>query len=607
MRRIVRVGAWLAAFLALMIGLGLFSSPERVTASDDTVTNVLQPGWNLAGWTEPAAPVETIFERIPELQVVYSWDANFQRFRLAMRTDPGGLGDLRRLTPGMGLWLGIGGGDSVTWTRPLVREASVARLSPGWNLVVWAGEDDTPANDALEAIEDILRFVSDDDGRALRTLATGDVVWVEVDTAREWNQRYVPPVIEFLTDVSPGQEREVAAHVEHVMDYFQEVTGVRVPGLTIRYGDPEMFGCGGYYWTEDTSITMAACLDVFPHEYVHALQDYLDGSGPVSPLWLLEGTADLWAAIYHDFVGESSYSADLLEGLIARARSEAFVSLVGHGYASYHIRALYLANLAGLESVFDFYKDLSLARSWEDSFRRVFGITVSQFTVGFAEYTVALPLPSQGCPISHLIPEELRDREGVEVCTTFEGTIKDLSGKPRSEIRVVVTKTPGSPSALSPASTTTDSKGSFSLSVPQGKYWVVAQAGIQKNIFYGEEGATHFLPSSTAILADGNDLRGIEIAYGYLRVVIRGLEQNPGMSVELWHGRSGVNQQASQHMEYVLPRGTYDLRMYCPVYRSAGWYNQEHGLVDDLSRATPIIMDDADVGIVIDLPSGLCD
>ena len=148
MRRYVRVSSCLAAVLALTIGLGLFSPPERVTASDDTVTTVLQPGWNLAGWTEAEANVEAIFDDIPRLAVAYAWDADFQRFRLAMRNDPAGLGDLQRLAPGMGLWLFLTGNEPVSWTRPMVSSAGIARLHPGWNLVVWAGEDGAPARDA---------------------------------------------------------------------------------------------------------------------------------------------------------------------------------------------------------------------------------------------------------------------------------------------------------------------------------------------------------------------------------------------------------------------------------------------------------------------------
>ena len=104
------VSAGVAVLLVLAIGPSLFASPRPVAADTtaetgepiETVTSELEPGWNLAGWTQAAAPVEAIFERIPELQFVYSWDADFQRFRLAMRADPDDLGDLGRLTPGHG-------------------------------------------------------------------------------------------------------------------------------------------------------------------------------------------------------------------------------------------------------------------------------------------------------------------------------------------------------------------------------------------------------------------------------------------------------------------------------------------------------------------------
>ncbi len=79
MLRAISLPASLAALLAVIIGSVLFSSPERVTASDDTVTTVLQPGWNLAGWTEEAAEVAAIFDAIPQLRAAYAWDAEAQR------------------------------------------------------------------------------------------------------------------------------------------------------------------------------------------------------------------------------------------------------------------------------------------------------------------------------------------------------------------------------------------------------------------------------------------------------------------------------------------------------------------------------------------------
>ena len=102
--RFARAGsaAVLAAVAAL--GLGLASTFEEAAAeaevgdTGETVTTELQPGVNLAGWTEPEAGVEAI----PQIERVYAWDAATQIFRGAAR-DGGGLrGDLETLAPGYG-------------------------------------------------------------------------------------------------------------------------------------------------------------------------------------------------------------------------------------------------------------------------------------------------------------------------------------------------------------------------------------------------------------------------------------------------------------------------------------------------------------------------
>ncbi len=70
--------ACLAPLVLVAIGLALFATVHTAEAdSGETVTTELQPGWNLAGWTEAEAGVEAIFDAIPQLEVAYAWDAEF--------------------------------------------------------------------------------------------------------------------------------------------------------------------------------------------------------------------------------------------------------------------------------------------------------------------------------------------------------------------------------------------------------------------------------------------------------------------------------------------------------------------------------------------------
>lgn len=176
----------LCVLAVLTVGLG---APARLAhAEDDTVTTRLQPGLNLAGWTQSAASVEAIFDEIRELELVYAWDADRQRFRWAGRLDSDVLGDLHTLTPGMGLWLFLTGDQPTNWTRAVVAQAGASSLLPGWNLVAWTGEEAAPRSDALRDLSEILTSVADDTGAAPSLLARGSAYWLHVSAPKMWEQ-----------------------------------------------------------------------------------------------------------------------------------------------------------------------------------------------------------------------------------------------------------------------------------------------------------------------------------------------------------------------------------------------------------------------------------
>ena len=66
---------------AFLLALMMAPLPETARADTaDTVTTLLQPGYNMAGWIEPEADIEELFEALPQLEAVYAWDAENQRF-----------------------------------------------------------------------------------------------------------------------------------------------------------------------------------------------------------------------------------------------------------------------------------------------------------------------------------------------------------------------------------------------------------------------------------------------------------------------------------------------------------------------------------------------
>ncbi len=152
------------------------------------MTTELQPGWNLAGWTEDEAAVSELFEAIPQLDAVYTWDAFRHRFLGAFREGFGAANSLMTLTPGMGLVLYLGGTEAVEWTRPLNPRSGATTLRPGWNLVTWAGADEVAPDQALEVLGAIVVEAKGIDGSALPTLNTGSAFWLHVSALKEWWQ-----------------------------------------------------------------------------------------------------------------------------------------------------------------------------------------------------------------------------------------------------------------------------------------------------------------------------------------------------------------------------------------------------------------------------------
>ena len=407
MLRARTVCAGIAALLALALAAALLpNAPTAAADSGDAITTELQPGLNLAGWTQPETPVAAIFDAIPRLTYVYAWDPDDQTYRAAFRTDFGPLGDLDTLTPGTGLVLLLSGDEPFPWTRPLDELPAVVHLREGWNLVVWAGEDRTPANDALQLLDDILEEVADGSSRKPVTLSKGDAFWLKVSASRHWDHLYEPPRIEFASPFAPEEEQARQVSVADVFAYFAGRFGVRVPGLTVRFGDDSIENCGHY--AHPALVMQTDCHRAVAHEYSHAVQRHLKSFGgsysmgfySYEPAWLLEGVANRWSAQYYDVQGDRTYTKHLNEIVIPGSRRTT-VPLRDMGtydeisYTLAHLAIDRLASLAGDDALYDFYAQRSRHGTWEQAFHAVFGLTPREFYEGFEKYRaeVAPPLP----------------------------------------------------------------------------------------------------------------------------------------------------------------------------------------------------------------------
>ena len=286
--------AFAIGLAAIALGFAFAPSLESAAAdSGETFTTQLQPGFNLAGWIEPETGVDALFEAIPQLEAVYAWDAEAQRYRSSSAQREG---DLTTLTPGMGLWLKIGGGEPVPWTRRAAADpwAGLVSLHEGWNLVGWAGQAGVGLGEAVAGLGSDLKaaLTWDAEGKRFRNyfpgaeeftgavpvLSRGDALWLYSSGEQYWLQPSKPELEGLRTvhvtvngpDGNPFWEWEgvplsIGAYYHDFdlgEDYYSPRSDVGETGGILllpdgAYGVNVTAACGGLlgWYTEDGSFS----------------------------------------------------------------------------------------------------------------------------------------------------------------------------------------------------------------------------------------------------------------------------------------------------------------------------------------------------------------
>ena len=436
----------------------------------EMITTELQPGWNLAGWTEEKAPVADLFDAIPQLEAVYSWDAATQSFRGAVRSDSGPEGALDTVAPGLGLWLAIGGAEQVPWTRPILPSSGLVSLAQGWNLVNWSGHEGLPPAEAFASLGAELRGAAAWDlttgqfalyyaeappaFNTLPPLVRGEAVWLHSATARHWLQPgSAEPKLEFSSAFSPERQAELQAMVNEAFGIFAHWFGLVVPNLTVQYGQNERGILCAY--SSNVIYLTERCYRAIGHEYSHAIQEYLAPSVHGGPAWLIEGVANLWSAQYHEARGDRTYETHIHETTLPLAQGtpvllqsmEDTLAVDGFttpNYSVAHLAIDRLVALAGEDRTFRYHQERATYQTWQDAFQNVFGLSVEDFYEDFAEHRaeVAPPLPQ------------------------VAGTVLDHEGNPLAGARLQAEPQEGQPGAWA----TTGDDGSFSLRVHEGAF-----------------------------------------------------------------------------------------------------------------------------------------
>ncbi len=467
-----------AALAVLVVGAALAGTPARASAESgeaagaETVTTVLQPGWNMVGWLGPEAPVTDLFEAIPALELVSAWDAAEQRYRRRGRNSIPRYA-LEVVAPGMGLWLKLGGDLPFQWTRPASATSVLLSLQAGRNLVGWAGRDETAIDEATSRFGDSLvrtwqwdaktqaykqyRPGAERSSSAIAALDHGDGLFVELTAdARWWQPGRAPAPVVFLGDVPEERHAEIRGWLDDTRAVFAERWGVQAPfssyvgdleSLTetyvqVRGGPPPENLCANA--GSGAVFARVECIfaGTYPHEYFHILQQSLSrhrrGRGPA---WMIEGSASWAAAVYVGVTSDELTLSEQLDrqlgndisaliGLTPPALEEieeydAFLSPGTPGYHLGFVAADWLVDHSSEEAVLGFFRTLSGDGTWEEAFESAFGIGSSDFYEEFEAYraAVAPPLPhltdDSDEPVLVLVGEVSPEEEAA-VRATFE-------------------------------------------------------------------------------------------------------------------------------------------------------------------------------------------
>ncbi len=435
--------------VAVLLGIVLASAPPRASAAadeaaePDTVTTVLEPGWNMVAWLGPDAPATDLFEAIPALIRASAWDADNQRYQRRTRNSVSRYG-LRDLEPGMGLWLELGGDVPFEWTRAAPEGGVLLSLRAGRNLVGWAGSDGMETEHAFERFGGSLVSASKWDAQSrgydryspgavstsntLAELGRDEGLWVELtEDARWWQSGTVGIEFTFPDSVPAEKQAAIRDDMEDVVTFFAERYGIVPPPFTVIV-DLNLDIFAGARSREILISRRALNYSLLPatiaHEYFHVLQRRLGAYPPSvrdpSPRWMTEGAATYAGGLYrqerwrksaeelrHDRLRHSLTVAQELDEL---ELSRLFYAGAGPAYSLAAMAVEWLSGYAVAGSPEDFapevpgwtsewadaatyvayYQRLSAVSDWEDAFERVFGLSPDDFYDAFESYRSAL-------------------------------------------------------------------------------------------------------------------------------------------------------------------------------------------------------------------------
>ena len=584
----------------------------------------LQPGWNLVAWAgrDGAAPKDAFAFLGDDLLAAAAWDVGANEFRLHYPEAPREFNTLRRLERGEALWLNMSA--SRRWLQPGATSSSVefvGEVAPETRANIVPRVDDVMAYFAertgffvpgltvsvgqhpvcadygsgfrtIRLAEDCVVAIAHEYTHAVQFTAGGGrtATWLVEGVAERWSAQYydyvgAPTYEDHLRDVAIRQARFAQARLEEMESHagFKAQAG--------RYG----------------LVHLAADWLASIGGGDHALFDYFDARTNEED-WQVTfervfgiGVDDFYAS----FAAERADLAPPHPRVEGSVRKPDGAPLVG---ATVHARSVRYGNVRTVTTGDDGAFALVLERGAYDLWVTVDGCPLPWSSGGFPVKAVtghSSRLELEGGIVADLVITPTATAADTCRWRWIRGVVTDLAGNPRDGIRVHARTWVDSNEVETSTRDWTAEDGLFALRVIEGRYRLSVRVGSMVSNYERQRGLTLLSPNATPIVVGATDVSDIAIQFGIISGVIGGLSADHSLQLGLQEGNHRHFRQATPGFQFIAPTGTFLLGVYCSNFRLVGWYGGDNGLVTDRSQAAPIVLDDADVTLTLDIPAAV--
>ena len=585
----------------------------------------LRPGWNLVAWAgrDGAAPEDAFAFLGEDLLAAAAWDPGEGEFRLHYPGAPPEFSTLRRLERGEALWLNVG--VARRWLQPGAMATAVefvgevaAATRAGFlprldDVLAYFGERTGIFVPALTVSVGDHPGVCGDYGSSFRTIRLSegcvgviaheyahaiqstigrgnDPTWLVEGMAERWSAQYYDYV---------GS----ASYEDHVRD-------VAIPGARLAQAPLEELELYRDFHAERGRYSLA-------HLAVDGLASIGGGDDALFDYFDARTYEEEWQVTFERVFGVAvddfytSFAAQRtelappyprIEGVVLRPDGAPVVgaTVSARNVLTGHVRIAMTGDDGGFEhplesGAYDLWLTVDGCRlPWSSSGSPVEMVSAHSSRLDLDEGVVASLVITPSAT-------------AADTCRWgwIQGIVTDLAGNPRGGVSVYPRPWVDSSEVetfTSPVRTAGD--GLFALRVTEGRYRLSVRAGSVIGHYEQQRGLTLHPDDATPIVVGATDDIKVAIEFGVISGAIGGLPDDHILYVGLQEGGSTHYRRAKPEIQFIAPRGTFLLGIYCS-FRLLGWYGGDSGLVTDRSLAAPIVMDDADVTLTLDLPAGV--